>query len=151
MRFYLIKSDHLTVQHHVDQNSAGHFELKRGEIVAGDLSDAVDGRSSSTKRPNDAVNPVDATPVDEVLQQVDDVRPENVENSAAVVVIAHPRKCRVVVDADETFRLESNVDQRRTVGADEAVAEQLFQSDDGRNESEAIVDDLPNQKKVIRI
>jgi hypothetical protein len=49
------------------------------------------------------------------------VRPKDVEDATAVVVVANPRKRRVVVDADETFRLESDVDQRRSVGADVSV------------------------------
>ena len=68
MSRYLIKPDHLTVQDDVGQNAAGHFELERREVVAGDLSDTVDGRRPSTKRPNDAVNTFDPTTVHKILQ-----------------------------------------------------------------------------------
>ena len=67
------------------------------------------------------MNSFDAPPLAKVHEQVDDVGAEDVENSAAVVMIADPRKTRVIVETDQALALEPNVDKRGTVGADKAV------------------------------
>ena len=67
------------------------------------------------------MNSFDASPLAKVHEEVDDVGAEDVENSAAVVMIADPRKTRVIVETDQALALEPNVDKRGTVGADKAV------------------------------
>ena len=87
---HLSESNHLTVKHDIGQNSTRHLQLKRGQIITRDLSNSIDGRRVSTKCSNDAMNAFHASPVAKVHEQVDDVGAEDVEDPAAVVVIADP-------------------------------------------------------------
>ncbi len=110
----------MTVEDDVGEETARELQLKGRQVVTRDLPNAVDRRRAVTERsagkkrlevrlrttpcvfevsphlPHYSVNALDLSIVCYVLQNVNEVGPEDVEDAPSVVVVAHPRE-RVVV------------------------------------------------------